>query len=240
MDEVVALQGLAARPSPFGVIGCPFPDSRETRPASRPAQTASGLGFGDFPARPYTSCMSRASAFLVVDDDPDVLKAAGVALARVVEHVELAPDADRLEAVGAAARPYDALLLDMNFAVGDRSGEAGFDALSRAQTADPALGVVLMTTFAGVSLAVRALKRGASRNFIMKPWRNDDLLEAMRVAADQTRLRREGQTGLNLDALEKRAIERALRLHQGNISQAAAALGLTRPALYRRMERHGL
>jgi DNA-binding NtrC family response regulator len=238
MDEVVALQGLAAHPRPFGVIGCPFSDSRETRPASRPAQTASGLGFGEFPARPYTSIMSRACAFLVVDDDPDVLKAAGVALARVAEHVELAPDADRLEAI-LATRPYDALLLDMNFAVGDRSGEAGFDALSRAQTTDPALGVVLMTTFAGVSLAVRALKRGAS-DFIMKPWRNDDLLEAMRVAADQTRLRREGQTGLNLDDLEKRAIERALRLHQGNISQAAAALGLTRPALYRRMERHGL
>jgi DNA-binding NtrC family response regulator len=43
---------------------------------------------------------------------------------------------------------------------------------------------------------------------------------------------------LDLERLEKRAIERALALHSGNISQAAAALGLTRPALYRRMSKH--
>lgn len=35
-------------------------------------------------------------------------------------------------------------------------------------------------------------------------------------------------------------IERALKLHSYNISRAAEALGLTRAALYRRMERHGL
>ncbi|MGH8239912.1 MAG: helix-turn-helix domain-containing protein, partial [Steroidobacteraceae bacterium] len=35
-------------------------------------------------------------------------------------------------------------------------------------------------------------------------------------------------------------IERALAHYQGNISQAATALGLTRPALYRRMAKHGL
>ena len=49
-----------------------------------------------------------------------------------------------------------------------------------------------------------------------------------------------GEADLNLDELEKRAIQRALKLHEGNISHAAATLGLTRPALYRRMERHGL
>ncbi len=33
---------------------------------------------------------------------------------------------------------------------------------------------------------------------------------------------------------------RALSLYDGNVSHAAQALGLTRPALYRRIERHGL
>ena len=45
---------------------------------------------------------------------------------------------------------------------------------------------------------------------------------------------------LNLDEIEKMAIRKALRKHQGNISHAAGELGLTRAALYRRMEKYGL
>ncbi|MCC2617028.1 sigma-54 dependent transcriptional regulator [Aestuariibacter halophilus] len=45
---------------------------------------------------------------------------------------------------------------------------------------------------------------------------------------------------LNLEQLEKNTIQRALTTHKYNISHAAKALGLTRAALYRRMEKHGL
>ncbi|GHE63610.1 MULTISPECIES: sigma-54-dependent transcriptional regulator [Roseivirga] len=44
----------------------------------------------------------------------------------------------------------------------------------------------------------------------------------------------------NLDDLEKWAIESAIKKHQGNISHAAQELGLSRGALYRRMEKHGI
>jgi DNA-binding NtrC family response regulator len=44
----------------------------------------------------------------------------------------------------------------------------------------------------------------------------------------------------NLEGLEKHAIHGALKLHRYNISHAAKALGLTRAALYRRMEKYGL
>ena len=44
----------------------------------------------------------------------------------------------------------------------------------------------------------------------------------------------------DLEALEKRTIDRAMVRFNGNVSLAAAALGLTRPALYRRLEKHGL
>jgi DNA-binding NtrC family response regulator len=47
-------------------------------------------------------------------------------------------------------------------------------------------------------------------------------------------------TILNLDEMEKDAIERALRKHGFNISRTAAELGLTRASLYRRMEKHGI
>lgn len=45
---------------------------------------------------------------------------------------------------------------------------------------------------------------------------------------------------MNLEEMEKALIEKALEQHQGNISKAASELGLTRAALYRRLEKHGL
>ncbi len=45
---------------------------------------------------------------------------------------------------------------------------------------------------------------------------------------------------LGLEAVEAVLIRKALQRFQGNISQAAEALGLSRGALYRRMEKHGL
>jgi two-component system response regulator RegA len=175
-------------------------------------------------------------AYLIIDDDPDVLKAAAAALASETERIDTATSP---QDAAAQTAPYDAVLLDMNFAAGARDGSEGLDALDRLQAADPALSVVLMTTYGGVALAVKTLKRGAV-DFVLKPWRNEALAETMRAAALLTAERRASGAALNLDDLERRAIVRALSLYDGNVSHAAQALGLTRPALYRRIERHGL
>jgi len=45
---------------------------------------------------------------------------------------------------------------------------------------------------------------------------------------------------LTLDEVERLLIQRALQKHGGNVSDAAKTLGLSRSALYRRLERHGL
>jgi transcriptional regulator of acetoin/glycerol metabolism len=53
----------------------------------------------------------------------------------------------------------------------------------------------------------------------------------------------EGATSLEempLEELERTFIRRALQRHDGNVSQAAEALGLSRSALYRRLQRYGL
>jgi two-component system NtrC family response regulator len=49
-----------------------------------------------------------------------------------------------------------------------------------------------------------------------------------------------GVDGMTLEQVERLMIEQALRQHSGNISRVAKALGLSRTALYRRLERHGL
>ena len=49
-----------------------------------------------------------------------------------------------------------------------------------------------------------------------------------------------GVDGMTLEQVERHMIVHALDQHQGNISRVAKALGLSRTALYRRLERHGL
>jgi DNA-binding NtrC family response regulator len=87
---------------------------------------------------------------------------------------------------------------------------------------------------------VRALRHAAERAVIMADgdrYRIEDFpLPARPEVAAMSPV---GET-LNLDQLEKQMIERALRMHHFNVSLAAAELGLSRGALYRRMEKHGL
>ena len=46
--------------------------------------------------------------------------------------------------------------------------------------------------------------------------------------------------GLTLDEMERQRILQALEQYDNNVSQAATSLGLSRPALYRRMEKHNI
>lgn len=179
--------------------------------------------------------MQRLSAIIVIDDKPEVHQAVALALEPWADRVESAESPEAVAALMAAAR-YDCALLDMNFAAGERSGREGLEALDMIRAADPTLAVILMTAYGAVSLAVESLKRGAS-DFLLKPWRNEALVAAVREAAGRTAAAR---AGTRLDSLERSAIAGALGRHDGNIAQAAAALGLSRPALYRRMAKHGL
>ena len=49
-----------------------------------------------------------------------------------------------------------------------------------------------------------------------------------------------GRGNINLELLERQAVEKAMRLSEGNITRAAEYLGITRFALYRKLEKLGL
>jgi DNA-binding NtrC family response regulator len=89
---------------------------------------------------------------------------------------------------------------------------------------------------------VRALRHAVERAVIMAPGERyeveDFALPEAPPAAVSAKLPE--TDSLNLEALEKRAVSAALKKHGFNISRAAKELGLTRAALYRRMEKHGL
>jgi DNA-binding NtrC family response regulator len=196
-------------------------------------------GNGHFPPGPHPLTLLKMDAgatILIADDDADVLRAARIALMPEIGNAQTIATVDDLDGTLASVS-FDAVLLDMNFVSGERSGADGLNALARIRTFDPTLAVVLMTAYGGVTLAVEALKRGAV-DFVLKPWRNDKLSAAVAGAVKITRSRREAET-LELDVLERQAIERALARYDGNVSLAAGALGLSRPALYRRMVKYG-
>jgi two-component system, NtrC family, response regulator len=45
---------------------------------------------------------------------------------------------------------------------------------------------------------------------------------------------------MTLDEMEKAMIVKAMRPYEGNTSKVAGALGVSRAAVYRRLEKHGI
>ena len=87
---------------------------------------------------------------------------------------------------------------------------------------------------------VRALRHAAERAVILAEgaaYRLDDFPFPNRSQAPAVSA---AAPTLNLEEIERQMIERELRIHHFNISLAAGELGLSRGALYRRMEKYGL
>ena len=86
---------------------------------------------------------------------------------------------------------------------------------------------------------VRELQHAIERAIIMS---DSDMLEADDFLLSSQTQKIEGLdlTSFNLDEIEKAIITKVLKQYQGNITQAATELGLTRTSLYRRMEKYDL
>lgn len=125
---------------------------------------------------------------LVIDDDPDIVKAATLLLTRHGMGVTGAGDPDTAW-VKLAERRFDAILLDLNFARGRTSGDEGFAMLHRLIAADGDAVVVVVTGHSGIAIAVRAMREGAS-DVVIKPWSNERLLEMTQRAIDLSRAKR--------------------------------------------------
>jgi len=187
-----------------------------------------------------------SSSILLLDDDPDVGLAAQLLLQRRVAPVTcLRRPAELAEALE-ALRPA-LLLLDLNFGPGRTDGAQGLRLLDDVQTCAQPPVVVVMTAYADIDLAVQALKRGAF-DFITKPWDNVRLIATCREALQRTPPPRAGALATwpraepvrSLAAQERAAVLAAMAQAEGNLSAAARLLGLSRAALYRRLDKHGL
>lgn len=118
---------------------------------------------------------------VVVDDDPDIALAARVALRDLFQAFATLASPAELPSFLKRESP-DAILLDLNFERGATDGREGLECLASVMAADPDAAVVIITAHGAVSVAVEAIKRGAS-DFVAKPWSNERLLATVRSAA---------------------------------------------------------
>jgi DNA-binding NtrC family response regulator len=124
---------------------------------------------------------------LIVEDDRDILTAAKLLLKRHFPHVVTATEPERIPDLMAEAS-FDAVLLDMNFGVGERSGREGLRWLSRILEIDREAVVILITAYSAVDTAVEAIKLGAT-DFVAKPWQNEKLVATVNAAVQLRRSR---------------------------------------------------
>ncbi len=89
---------------------------------------------------------------------------------------------------------------------------------------------------------IRQLKQTLERTLLLigKPLLDvADFIDAEH-SEEQSMQGKLAMDGLTLEQVERHMIETAMQQHQGNISRVAKALGLSRAALYRRLEKHGM
>ena len=118
---------------------------------------------------------------VVVDDDPDIALAARLALRDLFKEIRTLSSPQELPDLLKRQSP-DAILLDLNFERSATDGSEGLDYLARIMAGDPDAAVVIITAHSAVSVAVEAIKRGAS-DFVAKPWSNERLTATVRSAA---------------------------------------------------------
>jgi DNA-binding NtrC family response regulator len=129
---------------------------------------------------------------VVVDDDPDIALAARLTLRDMFERVEALSNPAELLPLLKRESP-DVILLDLNFQRAATDGREGLDLLSRVMEQDPDSAVVIITAHGAVSVAVEAIKAGAS-DFVAKPWSNERLIATVRSAAALRKSRIDART----------------------------------------------
>jgi DNA-binding NtrC family response regulator len=129
---------------------------------------------------------------VVVDDDPDIALAARLALRGLFERIETLNAPSELLGFLKAESP-EVILLDLNFERGATNGREGLDFLARIMKLDPDAAVVIITAHGAVSIAVEAIKAGAS-DFVAKPWSNERLAATVRSAAALRQSRMDART----------------------------------------------
>ncbi len=168
--------------------------------------------------------MTGAPVVFVVDDDPSVRSSLKFLLSSVGLQVESFDSAETF----LQRKPPDApscLVLDVRL-----RGLSGLDFQRELTARNIRIPIVFVTGHGDIPMSVRAMKAGAIE-FLTKPYRDQDLLDAVRIALDRDRARREQEKDLTdlqqrFDSLTPREQEVISKVVSGMLNkQIAGELG---------------
>lgn len=163
---------------------------------------------------------------VVIDDDQDIREALDGLLRSVGLRVELYASVQEFRGRDRADRP-GCLVLDVRL-----PGMSGLDFHDDLVKSNVHLPVVFISGHADVPMSVRAMKAGAVE-FLTKPVRQQDLLDAIQVAIKRDRSRRDDEQGVagiqaSFDALSPREREVMMLVVRGRLNkQIAADIGIS-------------
>lgn len=131
----------------------------------------------------------QKASILVVDDNRSILSALEILLVPEFGEVTLVSNPNQI-LTELRNKDYNLVILDMNFSAGVKSGNEGIYWLGRIREWNPEISVVMITAYADIDTAVKALKAGAS-DFVVKPWDNEKLLATLKLAVQLNFSRKE-------------------------------------------------
>ena len=173
--------------------------------------------------------MDKYGKLLAVDDNPAILTALRLCLGGAFEGVVALSDPAKILSV-MERENISVVLLDMNFTLGMNTGHDGLLWLRTIRKKFPHIPVVLLTAYGDIGLAVKGMKEGAA-DFVTKPWDNNKLLGILREAVERSR------KVAPLDEVTMDYVHKVVERCDGNISEAAKLVGITRQTLYAKIKR---
>ena len=119
----------------------------------------------------------KQATILVIDDDLDVLTALRLLLKPLVKEVVIEKNPSNI-LNQIESKVFDLIILDMNFNGLVNTGNEGIFYLNKIKKQNANTPVILITAYADIDLAIRALKEGAS-DFLVKPWKNEKITQTI-------------------------------------------------------------
>jgi FixJ family two-component response regulator len=139
--------------------------------------------------RPEMAMTQEPPTVVVIDDDASVRKALDNLLRSVGLDVELFKSPQEFLQSSRPDRP-GCIVLDVRF-----PGRSGLDMQRELAAVNTPLPIIFITGYGDIPMSVRAMKAGAVE-FLTKPFRDQDLLDAVGVALEKDRARRANEMRL--------------------------------------------
>lgn len=126
----------------------------------------------------------KNAKILAVDDDQDVLIAVKMLLRPEVKEIVTEKNPEKILSL-LSQNQFDLILLDMNYKSSLNTGNEGIFWLRKIREINRTVAVIMITAYGDIDLAVRSVKEGAN-DFVLKPWRNERLLETIESCCQQS------------------------------------------------------